>query len=184
MESWNLELQHARRDGCTDELHVTLTMGSACTEEAPSGGPPIEEVIDTMQRALIKDDEAAGAIMSAITRLSYQQLDIIQVSISDMCRLHEGEPWTCFGVRRSDNMQTPAREAGSQHCSVRRLNVLMAREKRDDDCNDAMPPHRWAAMCRHAWTSMAFIYWLTLSTPPPTTPRIHLPGTQYPGDSW
>ena len=62
-----------------------------------------------MQRALIKDDEAAGAIMSAITRLSYQQLDVIQVSMGDMCRLHEGEPWTCFGVRRSGKCQPGSR---------------------------------------------------------------------------
>ena len=51
-----------------------------------------------MKMALINDDEAAGAIMSAITRLSYQQLDIIQVSMSDMCILHEDEHWICFRV--------------------------------------------------------------------------------------
>ena len=87
----------AETDAQMSSMSLSLWVG-ACTEEAPPAGPPIEEVIDTMKMALINDDEAADAIMSAITRLSYQQLDIIQVSMSDMCRLHEDEHWICFRI--------------------------------------------------------------------------------------
>ena len=80
-----------------------------------------------MKMALINDDEAAGAIMSAITRLSYQQLDIIQVSMSDMCILHEDEHWICFRVvnfnlkpktlkvRQYSNLSSGSRLTALQH---------------------------------------------------------------------
>lgn len=47
--------------------------------EEPETGPPAEELIQSLQKLLVADEDAAEAIMPAIACLSYEQLQTVQV---------------------------------------------------------------------------------------------------------
>ena len=53
-----------------------------CSGEEIRAGPASDDLIQALQNLLMENEEAADVIMLAISRLSYEQLQVMQVHIS------------------------------------------------------------------------------------------------------
>ena len=56
-----------------------MTGNKCVTGEEIRAGPASDDLIQALQSLLIEDEEAADVIMLAISRLSYEQLQVMQV---------------------------------------------------------------------------------------------------------